>query len=292
MEHKQYLITSDSTCDMPASFYEEENIPILPYTFIMNEESFLDDHLEEEAYDAFFLRIKNEKLLPTTAQVNLKQASDFFEPLLKDGYDVIHLHFASALSGSYNNVCVVAQELREKYPEREITIIDTKSATLGQGLILWYAIKRKKEGMGYKEMVSYVTELSDRLCHYFTVDDLNYLHRGGRLSKASAIVGSMLQVKPMLEISKEGKVEVIGKVRGRKTSLDKLVKKFLDTYVPEENEIIFLCHSLSLKEAQEVAKAIEEKTGITNFFYHSVGPVIGSHTGPGAVAVFYVGRER
>lgn len=287
-----YCITTDSTADMPGEFYDTEGIDVIPYTYMLGDDVFLDDRLSEEQYDQFFKRMSEEKLVSKTTQVNFGQFIEFFEPKLKAGKDIIHLHFAGVLSGSYQNALQVAKKLREDYPERKIEIIDTKSATVGLGLMLWYVARKQKDGYGFTEMVEYIENLRKHLCHHFTLDDLNHLFRGGRLSKTQAMVGSMLQMKPILEITAEGHVNVLGKVRGRKQSIAKLLNMFYENYDPERNDIVFVGHTLSLNEAKEVAKEIEKKMGLTNFFFHSVGPVIGSHLGAGGVGLFYIGKTR
>lgn len=292
MSNNSYCITVDSTADMPASYYKEENIDVLPYTYTINGEAFLDYQLSEEDYEAFFKRIRDEKVVPKTTQVNIAQYEEFFENKLKNGQDVIHLHFSSVLSGSFQNAQIVVRELREKYPDRKIEVIDTQSATLGLAVILWHAVKKQKEGLSFEEMVEFVNEIRTKACHHFTVADLNYLSMGGRLSKSQAFIGSMLNVKPILEISKEGYVNVIGKVRGKKAAFNKLVDLFCENYDPNRSEIVFIVHSLCLQDAKELAKAIQEKTGLTNFFFHSVGPVIGTHTGVGAFGPMYIGKSR
>ena len=230
--------------------------------------------------------------MATTTQINPEQAKESFEPLLKEGKDILHLGFSSGLSGTYNSMRIAAEELKEEYPDRKLIVIDTLCACLGEGLLLYYALKRKSEGMSIDELAEWVEENKLHICHDVTVDDLNHLHRGGRISKATAVVGTMVKIKPIIHMDNQGKLQVIGKERGRKKSLNKIVDMAVEQARGWENDIIMITHGDCLEDAEYVAGLVREKMGIDNILINNIGTVIGSHTGPGVVAVFCMGSQR
>ena len=239
----------------------------------------------------FFQKLRDGKMA-TTTQVNPEQAKDAFEPFLKEGKDILHLGFSSGLSGTYNSMRIAAEDLMEEYPDRTIIVIDTLCACLGEALLLYYALKKKEEGMDIRELAAWVEEHKLHICHDVTVDDLNHLHRGGRVSKATAVVGTMVKIKPIIHMDNNGKLQVVGKERGRKKSLNKIVDMAAEQAKGWENDIIMITHGDCLEDAEYVAKLVREKMGIDNILINNIGTVIGSHTGPGVVAVFCMGSER
>jgi DegV family protein with EDD domain len=214
------------------------------------------------------------------------------EPILKSGRDILSISFSSALSGTYNSARIAKEELQEKYPERKIIVIDSLSASMGQGLLVYHAAKRKQEGKSIEEVAKWVEENKLKLCHLFTVDDLNHLRRGGRLSPISAILGTILRVKPLLHVSIEGKLTVVSKSRGRHTSLDMLVQQMEKTIENPEGQTVFISHGDCLEEAEYVKEKMLAKLPIKDVVINYVGPVIGSHSGPGTIAIFYFGNDR
>ena len=239
----------------------------------------------------FFQKLR-EGHMSVTSQINPEEAREMLEPFVKEGKDVLHLGFSSGLSGTYNSMRIAAEELAEDYPEAKIIVIDTLCACLGEGLLLYYALKLKEEGKTIDEIAKWAEENKLHVCHNVTVDDLNHLQRGGRISKAAAVLGTLVQVKPIIHMDNNGKLQVIAKERGRKKSLNKIVDMAVEQSKGWENEIIMITHGDCLKDAEYVAGRVREKMGIENILINNIGTVIGSHTGPGVVAVFCMGNER
>ena len=257
---REFVITTDSTVDLPKEWLEERNIPTLKLSYTIDGETYPD--MEGISKKEFFDRIRRGSL-PTTSQVTPGQARELFEPIIKEGKDIIHIGFSSGLSGSLNSERMAAQDLMEDYPEARITVIDSLCACLGEALLLYYVLKLKKEGKTYDEIVTWAEENKLHVCHNVTVDDLNHLHRGGRVSKATAVLGTMVKIKPMIH----------------------MVKGW-------DNEIVMITHGDCEEDAQYVAGLIREKYGIDNILINVIGTVIGSHTGPGVVATFCMGNKR
>lgn len=230
--------------------------------------------------------------MSVTSQVNPEEAKEALEPFLKEGKDILHLAFSSGLSGTCSSMKIAAEELREKYPDREIIVVDTLCACMGEALLLYYVLKRKSEGMTVKEAAEWAEEHKLNICHNVTIDDLYHLQRGGRVSKTAAVLGSMVQIKPMIHMDNEGKLQVIGKERGRKKSLQKIVERSAEQFKGYENDLIMITHGDCIEDAEYVAELVRKKMGIGNILINNIGTVIGSHTGPGVVAVFCMGSER
>lgn len=214
------------------------------------------------------------------------------EPALKEGKDLLVLGFSSGLSTTYQSAVIAAEELREKYPERKINVVDTLCAALGQGLLVTHVCKKRDEGLSLDELTAWVEANKLKMCHWVTVNDLMHLKRGGRISAATAIVGSMLQFKPIIHVNDEGKLINVGKVRGRKASMEHLAEQMAAHIIPEENDTVFITHGDCLDEAKELEKILKKKCGVKKVFIGHIGAVIGSHTGPGVLAVFFFGDHR
>ena len=285
----EYVITVNSTVDLPKEWLEERHVPVFPLKYTIEDKTYED--MSGLSSKEFFQKLREGKMA-TTTQINPEQAKESFEPLLKEGKDILHLGFSSGLSGTYNSMRIAAEELKEEYPDRKLIVIDTLCACLGEGLLLYYALKRKSEGMSIDELAEWVEENKLNICHDVTVDDLNHLHRGGRISKATAVVGTMVKIKPIIHMDNQGKLQVIGKERGRKKSLNKIVDMAVEQARGWENDIIMITHGDCLEDAEYVAGLVREKMGIDNILINNIGTVIGSHTGPGVVAVFCMGSQR
>ena len=204
----EYVITVNSTVDLPKEWLEERHVPVFPLKYTIEDKTYED--MSGLSSKEFFQKLREGKMA-TTTQINPEQAKESFEPLLKEGKDILHLGFSSGLSGTYNSMRIAAEELKEEYPDRKLIVIDTLCACLGEGLLLYYALKRKSEGMSIDELAEWVEENKLHICHDVTVDDLNHLHRGGRISKATAVVGTMVKIKPIIHMDNQGKLQVIGK---------------------------------------------------------------------------------
>lgn len=284
----KFVITADSTVDLPKAFLEEKQVPVVSLSYIIDGATYRDGEglTSKEFYDKI-----REGAMPTTSQVNPEQARDLFEPILKGGTDILHIAFTSGLSGTYNSCRIAAEELCEEYPDRKIIVVDSLCAASGGGMLLYKAIELKEQGKSFDEIVTWVEENKLHVCHDVTVDDLFHLHRGGRVSKASAVVGTIIKIKPIIHVNDEGKLIVIGKERGRKKALQTLVERMEEKSQGFENDIVMITHGDALEDAEYVKGLIQDKFGITNIMINPLGTVIGSHTGPGVIALFYMGNR-
>lgn len=284
-----YVVTVNSTVDLPKEWLEKRNVPVIPLRYTIDGETYED--MAGLSSKEFFQKLRDGKMA-TTSQINPEEAREALEPFVKEGKDVLHLAFSSALSGTCNSMRIAAEELKEEYPDRKIIVIDTLCACLGEGLLLYYVLKLKNEGKTIEEVETWVEENKLHVCHNVTVDDLNHLQRGGRISKTAAVLGTMVQIKPMIHMADDGSLQVIGKERGRKRSLNKIVEKAVEQSKGWEQDIVMITHGDCLEDAQYVAELVRTKMGIENILIHNIGTVIGSHTGPGVVAVFCMGNKR
>ena len=284
----KFVITADSTVDLPKAFLEEKQVPVVSLSYIIDGATYRDGEglTSKEFYDKI-----REGAMPTTSQVNPEQARDLFEPILKGGTDILHIAFTSGLSGTYNSCRIAAEELSEEYPDRKIVVVDSLCAASGGGMLLYKALELKEQGKSFDEIVTWVEENKLHVCHDVTVDDLFHLHRGGRVSKASAVVGTIIKIKPIIHVNDEGKLIVIGKERGRKKALQTLVERMEEKSQGFENDIVMITHGDALEDAEYVKGLIQDKFGITNIMINPLGTVIGSHTGPGVIALFYMGNR-
>ena len=239
----------------------------------------------------FFDKLREGKM-STTSQVNPEEAAEELEPYLKEGKDILHLGFSSGLSGTLNSMKIAGEMLQEKYPEAKIIVIDTLCACLGEALLLYKALQQKEKGMDIDELAQWVEDNKLHVCHNVTVDDLHHLQRGGRISKTTAVLGTLVQIKPIIHMDDNGTLQVIGKERGRKKSLNKIVDMAVEQSKGWDNDIIMITHGDCIEDAEYVAKLVREKMGIDNILINNIGTVIGSHTGPGVVAVFCMGNKR
>ncbi len=287
---KPYIISTDCMADLPASFIQEHNISLHPLYYQIGDQTYnaLEGALSEAE---FYAKMRNGEM-PTTMASNPEYIEQSFSKNIADGYDILHISFSSGLSSSYNNTAVTAQEMKEQYPDSKIIVIDSLCASLGQGLLVYYACKKKEEGATIEELATYVKDLIPHICHQFTVDDLFHLHRGGRVSKATAILGTIANIKPVLHVDNEGKLINISKIRGRKRSLTTLVDNMEKTMGTYENPVVFISHGDCLEDAEFVKELVEERFGIHEFMINYVGSTIGAHSGPGTVALFYLGETR
>lgn len=284
-----YVITVNSTVDLPKEWLEERHIPVIPLKYTIDGETYKG--MEGLSSKEFFQKLREGKMA-VTSQVNPEEAKEALEAFLKEGKDILHLAFSSGLSGTYNSMRIAAEELEEEYPERKVIVIDTLCACLGEGLLLYYALKRKGEGKTIEEVAQWAEENKLHVCHNVAIDDLNHLQRGGRVSKTTAILGTMVQVKPMIHMDDKGLLQVIGKERGRKKALNKIVDMAVEQAKGWENDIIMITHGDCAEDAEYVAGLVRKKMGIENILVNNIGEVIGSHTGPGVVAVFCMGSKR
>ena len=286
---RDYIITVNSTVDTGKEWLEERNVPVIPLKYTIDGQEYTDMYgLSDKE---FFQKLREGKM-SVTSQINPEEAKEMLEPYVKEGKDVLHLAFSSALSGTCNSMKIAAEELQEEYPEAKVIVVDTLCACMGEAMLLYYALKQKEAGKTIEEVAQWVEENKLHVCHNVTVDDLFHLHRGGRVSKTAAVLGTMVKVKPIIHMDDNGAMKVIGKERGRKKSLHKIVDMAVERSEGWDNEIIMITHGDCLEDAEYVAKLVREKMGVENVFIHNIGTVIGSHTGPGVVATFCMGNKR
>ena len=289
---KNYIITTDSTCDLPSSYYQEHQIGLMHLSYTIDDETFEGDH--QLAVHEFYNRMRD-GAMPTTSQVNPEAAKETFLQLIKEhDCDILHIGFSSGLSGSCGSASIAAQELTDENIGHQITVIDSLCASLGEGLLVHKAVMLKENGATYQEVIDWLEAHKLNLVHNFTVDDLFNLHRGGRVSRTAAIIGTIANIKPILHVDNEGHLIPLGKVRGRKKSLIELVnnmEKQIGSY-RDQNDIVFISHGDCEEEAEFVASQVKERFGIQSFIINAVGPTIGAHSGPGTMALFYLGDYR
>ncbi len=290
---KDYVIFTDSTTDLPASLADELCLKVIPLGFSFESENYLNylDHRQLSIHK-FYERIQNGEK-STTTLINTMSFIENFEPVLKEGKDILYIAFSSELSGTYQSSVVAAEELREKYKDSKIICVDTKAASMGEGLLVYTAAKKKtEENLSMDELNQWILDNRLKMCHWFTVDDLNHLKRGGRVSAVSATVGTVLNIKPILHVDNEGRLIPDSNVRGRKKSLHALFDKMESTCINPEEQTVFISHANALQDAEYLANLIKEKLHVKEVILNFIGPVVGSHTGQGAIALFFFGKER
>ena len=287
-----YVIITDSSCDLPDRLVRELELEVLPLAFIMDGRTYRNYPDNREMSPEDFYGRQKDGLMATTNAVNVGEASDAMEAVLKQDKDVLVLGFSSGLSTTYNSFKIAADELAEKYPSRRIYTVDTLCASLGQGMFVYQAAKMRQEGKSIEEVRDWAEANKLRQCHWFTVNDLFFLKKGGRVSAATAVVGTMLQIKPVMHVDNEGHLIKADTARGRKASLNALVDKVGELAENPASQVMFISHSDCLADAQYVADEIKKRFGAREIIINSIGPVIGAHTGPGCVALFFTGTHR
>lgn len=288
----EYVIMTDSCCDLPGDLAAELELEVLPLRLELKGReyrNYLDGR--EIGFKAFYDQVRAGEM-PVTSAVNVGEFEEAMRPILETGRDILCLCFSSALSTTYQSACIAAKGLSEEFPERTVRVLDTRCASMGQGLLVWLCAQEKRRGLSLIELTDYVETTKGWICHWFTVDDLNHLKRGGRVSAAAALFGTMLSVKPVLHVDGEGRLIPMEKCRGRKASLLALVDHMEKTAMDPAGQTVFLSHGDCLEDANFVAEEIRRRFGTKDIRISYVGPVIGSHTGAGVVALFFLGRER
>lgn len=285
-----YRIFTDATSDFPAQFAEQLNVTVLPMGFTMEDkEYFYIPGKSDMPIETFFEKMRT-GVPVITAQVNSFAFLEAFEPVLKNGEDVLYIGFSSKLSGTVQSAVSAAEELRAKYPERKIFVIDSLCASLGEGLLVYYAAR--KQSMAIEDLAKWVEENKLRFIHWFTVDDLVYLKRGGRVSGATAAIATILNIKPVMHVDNEGYLVAVEKVQGRKKSLRALFERMEKTVDTKATDTVFIGHCASKEDAEYVASLVHEKYPDMMVHLDDIGTSVGAHSGPGTIALFFIGSER
>ena len=289
-ETMSYQIITDSCCDFTEQQYRRWDVSCVPLTLMYHGES--HSNFSDPAEVKAFYDLLRQGVTATTSAVNPDGWATAMEEALKQGRDVLVLAFSSGLSTTCQSAFIAARELREVYPQRKIHVVDTLCAALGQGLLVWYACRKRDEGMDIDSLAAWLEENKLHLCHWVTVDDLSHLKRGGRISATTALVGTMLNIKPIIHVNNDGHLIHVAKVRGRKAAMEYLVTQMEQRKGDFDNETVFIAHGDCPEDAAALEALVKERCGVKQVITGYVGPVIGAHTGPGVLVVFFMGNER
>lgn len=288
---EKFKIVTDTTADLPLEYLKEHNITVANIAYIVDGVTYTKD-LQMEVSE--FYQKMRDGIMPTTSQTNPEEAKQIMLEALQESKDVLCLIFSSGLSGTYNSFRMAREEVAEEYPDSNVVVVDTLAASMGEGLLVYKAVELREAGKSLQEVADWVENNKLHLVHSFTVDDLFHLYRGGRVSKTAAVIGSVINIKPVLHVDDEGRLIPLGKVRGRKKSLHALVDSMEEKMgsFKEENDIVFISHGDCEEDALLVKEEIEKRFDIHNFMINYIGPTIGAHAGPGTVALFFMGERR
>ena len=283
-----FKIITDSCCDLPQQMVSNLDLRVVPLSVEMDGRAFTEGEMTPKAlYD--HLRAGK---LPKTSAVNPDGWASVIRPALANGQDVLVMAFSSGLSATYQSAVIAADELREEFPDRKLIVIDTLCAAIGQGLLVWHAARLRGEGKSIEDTAAWIEAHKRNLCHWVTVEDLMHLKRGGRVSAATAVVGTMLSIKPIIRVDDNGKLENVGKTRGRKAAMNLLLERMAESQVAELNDTVCIGHGDCLADAEYLAEQIRSRFGVKNVIINYVGAVIGAHTGPGVVFIAFFGKNR
>lgn len=289
---RDYIIVTDATSDIPNEMANELNVKVVPMSFSLGEKNYNHYPDYRELDIKTFYDKQRDGQTSLTTQINVAVYLDFFEEIIKSDKDVLYISFSSALSSTYQSSVLATKELNEKYPDFKIITIDSKAATLGETLLVKLAAQKKSEGMNIEDLSKWVADNHLKVCHYFTVDDLNHLKRGGRMTAMTAFIGTALDIKPILHVNDEGKLIPLDKVRGRKKALKVLFNYLAELSENLEEQTIFIGHGDCIEDARYLESLIKEAYKVKEVIIHPIGPIIGSHTGPGAITLFFLGKHR
>lgn len=289
---KDYIIITDSSCDLTPALAEETQIAVIPLQLTIEGKEY-KNFLDGSDIDskAFYAKLRN-GVTASTSAVNPDIFAEAFEKIINDGKDVLYLGFSSGLSSTFHASTIAAVDLMQKYPDSKIYCVDTLAASLGQGLLVYLAAEKKKNGATIEEVRDFVEQNKLHLCHWFTVDDLNHLKRGGRVSATTALVGTMLNIKPILHVDDEGHLINVGKVRGRKASIESLLTHMKESAIDPSHQTVFISHGDCEEDALTLKEMIKKEFSPKRIEINTIGPVIGAHSGPGTLAVFFLGDKR
>lgn len=288
---RKFQIITDSSCDMPREYFKDHELECVNLGFTMDNVNYEGECGADISSSEFYKKLR-EGSMPTTYQVTGETAKTHIQPYLEAGKDVLVIAFSSALSGTAGSFVVAARELAKKYPKRKIAVVDSLCASMGEGLLLDYVVKKADEGASLEETQQYAESLKGKICHFFTVNDLFHLKRGGRVSTTTAVIGSILKIKPVMRVDEEGRLTVIGKSVGRKKSLHTIVERLLEVAEIGTTDPIFISHGDCMEDVEYVKGLIRTKYPDVEIRVNYVGSVIGAHAGNGVVAIFAKGKHR
>ena len=284
-----YKIITDSCCDLSEQMCEELGIAVVAMCATIDGKTI--NRFSEEQLKQIYVELRN-KAPSSTAAANPQDWEDAIVPALEQGEDALVLAFSSGMSTTYQSAVIAAEELMERYPGRTVKVVDTLCASMGQGLLVYYACKKRDAGLSLEDLTAWCEENKHKIAHWVTVDDLFHLKRGGRVSAATAVAGTMLQIKPVIHVDAEGRLVNVAKARGRKAALQTLAKKMADTQIVGANDTIFISHGDCIEDAQALSEMLKETCGVKEVIIHYIGAVVGSHAGPGTIALFFLANER
>lgn len=286
-----YQIFTDSCCDLQQAYALEHALGVIPMSFRIDDQEYLDDYGASLPYHDFYEKLRAGGW-STTAQINSEEFAAWFTPVLERGEDILYLAFSSALSGTYQSALIAKADLEQRYAGRRVVVVDTLCASMGQGLLVHYALGNRDKGMDLEQNADWLEQNKGNLCHWFTVYDLNHLKRGGRVSAAAAFFGTMLSIKPVLHVDDKGRLIAMEKAKGRTRSVRALFEHMKETAIMPQDQTVFISHGDSENDAKQLADMIREQWGITDIRINFIGPVIGTHSGPDTIALFFMGTKR
>lgn len=289
----EYIISTDTSCDFPLEYVKQHQLPLVTLFYSIDGVTGENGCPSSDVLKNFYDKMRAGSMTKTQ-QASIEDTEKVFREILKEGKDILHIAFSSGLSGTANAARLAAENMMEEFPGRKIIVIDSLCASLGQGLLVDYALKLQQQGKTMEETAKWLEDHIQNICHLFTVEDLKYLQRGGRISKTTALVGTMIGIKPVLHVDPEGKLVSISKVRGRKQSIQALVNKMEENIgkYRGEKQPIFISHGDCIEDANYLAELVKERFDYDEFLINDVGPTIGAHSGPGTLALFFMGETR
>ncbi|MBO5021629.1 MAG: DegV family protein [Clostridia bacterium] len=287
-----FRIVTDSCANLTDEQIKEYGVEIISLKYRIGDKDY-DSYIKGEKTDfAETYRLLREKAEITTSLANRGDCDKVIPQILENGEDVLILSFSSGLSGTCQNIILSAEDYKEMYPDRKIMVVDTLCASLGEGMAVHYAVKLRNEGKTIEETAEWLENNKLNICHIFTIDDLFFLKRGGRLSGTSAVVGTLLNIKPLLHVANDGKLYVTGKARGRKAAMEHLITSVGEKGIDIENQDIFIVHGDCEEDAEYIGEEVKKRYKVKNVVYNLIDPVIAAHAGPGTLAIFFIGKER
>ena len=289
----EYIISTDTSCDFPLEYVKQHQLPLVTLFYSIDGVTGENGCPSSDVLKNFYDKMRAGSMTKTQ-QASIEDTEKVFREILQEGKDILHIAFSSGLSGTANAARLAAENMMEEFPERKIIVIDSLCASLGQGLLVDYALKLQQQGKNMEETAKWLEDHIQNICHLFTVEDLKYLQRGGRISKTTALVGTMIGIKPVLHVDPEGKLVSISKVRGRKQSIQALVNKMEENIgkYRGEKQPIFISHGDCIEDANYLAELVKERFGYDEFLINDVGPTIGAHSGPGTWHSLFMGETR